>query len=284
MTGYGKSKFELFGKQYFLDLKSLNSRQLDLFFRTSFELKEFDLELRKIIAESLLRGKIELTISENKVTDSSVNINFSMLEKYFTQIQQFLLTKNMPQSDLIAPLLRHPDIVKSEMPAITAAESAILIEGLKNALDELLHFRKREGETLEVDIVYRINLILDLLHQIEPFEVVRIDKIKEKFQMELNQLQIENDKNRFEQELIYYLEKFDITEEKIRLKAHADYFLALLNEPILEKGKKLNFVIQEIGREINTIGSKANSADIQRVVIQMKDEMEKIKEQLNNVL
>lgn len=284
MTGYGKSKFELFGKQYFLDLKSLNSKQLDLYMRSPFDLKEADIAFRKTISEQLIRGKVELTIVENKMTDAGVNINFSLLEKYVYQIQQFLNEKNIPQAELISPLLRHPDIIKTEIPQLSENENIMLFDSLNEAISEMMSFRKREGSELEQDIVSRINIILQLLKEIEPHESNRIKRVREKLQNELLQLQLEADANRFEQELIYYLEKLDITEEKIRLKTHADYFLSFLNEPVIEKGKKLNFISQEIGREINTIGSKANSSDIQKIVIQMKDEMEKIKEQLNNVL
>lgn len=284
MTGYGRSKISVFDKQFSLDLKSLNSKQLDLYMRSPFDLKEADIAFRKTISEQLIRGKVELTIVENKMTDAGVNINFSLLEKYVNQIQQFLTEKNIPQAELISPLLRHPDIIKTDIPQLSENENVMLFDSLNEAISELMSFRKREGSELERDIVSRINIILQLLKDIDPHEANRIKRVREKLQNELLQIQLETDANRFEQELIYYLEKLDITEEKIRLKTHADYFLSFLNEPVIEKGKKLNFISQEIGREINTIGSKANSADIQRVVIQMKDEMEKIKEQLNNVL
>ena len=284
MTGYGRSKISIFDKQFSLDLKSLNSKQLDLYMRSPFDLKEADIAFRKTISEQLIRGKVELTIVENKMTDAGVNINFSLLEKYVNQIQQFLSEKNIPQAELISPLLRHPDIIKTEIPQLSENENVMLFDSLNEAISEMMSFRKREGSELEQDIVSRINIILQLLKEIEPHESNRIKRVREKLQNELLQLQLEADANRFEQELIYYLEKLDITEEKIRLKTHADYFLSFLNEPVIEKGKKLNFISQEIGREINTIGSKANSSDIQKIVIQMKDEMEKIKEQLNNVL
>ncbi len=284
MTGYGKCKFELHGKQFTVDIKTLNSRQIDLFIKCPFELKEFDLEVRKIISDTLLRGKIELVISENKMTDSSVNINFTLLEKYYSQIQDFLSKNNMPQSELISSLLRHPDIIKSEMPALSEDDVQILFTSIKSALAEVNLFRQREGLTLEKDLLQRVNSILLGLDNIAPLEQVRIIKLRDKLNTELAQLKIESDANRFEQELIFYLEKLDITEEKIRLKTHGDYFIKFLNDSSKEKGKKLNFIIQEIGREINTIGSKANSADIQQLVIQMKDELEKIKEQLNNIL
>ena len=284
MTGYGRSKISIFDKQFSLDLKSLNSKQLDLYMRSPFDLKEADIAFRKTISEQLIRGKVELTIVENKMTDAGININFSLLEKYVNQIQQFLNEKNIPQAELISPLLRHPDIIKTEIPQLSENENVMLFDSLNEAISEMMSFRKREGSELEQDIVSRINIILQLLKEIEPHESNRIKRVREKLQNELLQLQLEADANRFEQELIYYLEKLDITEEKIRLKTHADYFLSFLNEPVIEKGKKLNFISQEIGREINTIGSKANSSDIQKIVIQMKDEMEKIKEQLNNVL
>lgn len=284
MTGYGRSKISIFDKQFSLDLKSLNSKQLDLYMRSPFDLKEADIAFRKTISEQLIRGKVELTIVENKMTDAGVNINFSLLEKYVNQIQQFLNEKNIPQAELISPLLRHPDIIKTEIPQLSENENVMLFDSLNEAISEMMSFRKREGSELEQDIVSRINIILQLLKEIEPHESNRIKRVREKLQNELLQLQLEADANRFEQELIYYLEKLDITEEKIRLKTHADYFLSFLNEPVIEKGKKLNFISQEIGREINTIGSKANSSDLQKIVIQMKDEMEKIKEQLNNVL
>jgi uncharacterized protein (TIGR00255 family) len=286
MTGYGKSKVKLGDKSYTVEIKSLNSKQLDLNFRIVAELREQELEIRKKIAGQLIRGKVDLYFQEDKSTGNAVNLNVTLIEQYYQQLQQFSKEKNIPIGDVIPSILRFQDITKSDMAELNEDDIAALKIGIDEALKDIIRFRNDEGTQLEIDITSRIKMIQQLKSAIEPFEINRIEKLKEKLQQDLQNYMPDNsiDKNRFEEELIYYLEKMDINEEKVRLDTHCSYFLEILHEDTVEKGKKLGFIGQEIGREINTIGSKANNAEMQKFVIQMKDELEKIKEQLLNIL
>lgn len=286
MTGYGKSKVKLGDKTYAVEIKSLNSKQLDLNFKIIAELREKELDIRKMISEKLVRGKIDLYFQEDKSTGSSVNLNFNLIEQYFNQLKTFSTEKNIPLGDVIPAILRFQDINKTELSDLNDNDVAALLQSVKEALDNIIEFRKAEGEELEKDIIERINAIKQLQTDLLPFEKNRIEKLREKLKQDLaNHLLEESvDKNRFEEELIYYLEKIDINEEKVRLDTHCNYFLEMLEEKGFEKGKKLGFIAQEIGREINTIGSKANDAEMQKSVILMKEELEKIKEQVLNIL
>ncbi|MDB5228440.1 MAG: YicC family protein [Bacteroidota bacterium] len=286
MTGYGKSKVKLGDKAYSVEIKSLNSKQLDLNFKIIAELREKELVIRKMISEKLVRGKIDLYFQEDRANGSAGSLNFTLIEQYFNQLQSFSTEKNIPLGDVIPAILRFQDINKTELCELDDDDVAALHKSVSEALDDIIEFRKAEGEELEKDLIGRINAIQQLKNDLLPFEKNRIEKLREKLKQDLaNHLQDESiDKNRFEEELIYYLEKIDINEEKVRLDTHCNYFLEMLEEKGYEKGKKLGFIAQEIGREINTIGSKANDAEMQKSVILMKEELEKIKEQVLNIL
>ena len=286
MTGFGKSKVALSGKNYTIEIKSLNSKSLDLNFKAAAELRDKELEIRKLISDTIIRGKVDLFLQEEKSSANVTALNFSLIENYYTQIKKFTEEKNIPIGDVLPTILRFQDISKPELNELNDADFIHLKNAISEALAGLTDFRKNEGKELEKDIIQRIQQIQDLKNELPDFESQRIDKLRAKFQHDLETLvKAESiDQNRFEQEIIFYLEKMDITEEKVRLETHCNYFLEIIQEKGVEKGKKIGFIAQEIGREINTIGSKANDVDIQKRVIQMKDELEKIKEQLMNIL
>ncbi len=287
MTGYGKSVAEVQGKKVTIEIKSLNSKQLDLNLRLPWLYKEKESDIRNILNQRLDRGKIDLTISFD-VLDSDVVpvINKTIVKNYFRQLREISGELGINSDDqLLSTIMRLPDALSTEKPELSEDEWNTIKEKLNESTELLDHYRIEEGKSLEADLIRCTGKILIYLGEIETFETGRIEKLREK----LNSSLIENvgteniDKNRFEQELIYYLEKLDINEEKVRLKKHCEYFLEkIATEP--PNGKILGFISQEIGREINTIGSKANDASIQKLVVMMKDELEKIKEQSLNAL
>jgi uncharacterized protein (TIGR00255 family) len=288
MTGYGKGELELSNSSISIELKSLNSKQLDLSSRLPYAFSDKEIELRSIIAKQLERGKISVYINrENMIEANRQLINVPLAKQYYTQIQH-IADELAPekQEDILAMVMRIPEVVKQSKEEIEENDWNQIINLVHVALGQLDDFRMQEGAVLEQDFRMRIASILELLIQVEQFEPLRITKVKERIQQLLDS-QIEEpkiDKNRLEQELIYYIEKLDITEEKVRLKKHCDYFIETLDESVISKGKKLGFILQEIGREINTLGSKSNDSDMQRIVVQMKDELEKLKEQSLNIL
>ncbi len=287
MTGYGKSNVKLGDKSYGVEIKSLNSKQLDLNFKIVADLREKELEVRKVIAEKLIRGKVELYFQEDKSGGATAGLNFNLLEQYYKQLQQFSEEKKIPLGEnIISAILRFQDINKSDVTTLNEQDAEALLKAVITALNGVIQFRTDEGSQLEKDLIERINVILRYKNELALFENARLEKLKVKLKQDLeNYLQDDSiDKNRFEEELIYYLEKMDINEEKVRLETHCNYFLQVLDETTMEKGKKLGFIAQEMGREINTIGSKASDASMQKLVILMKDELEKIKEQVLNVL
>ena len=286
MTGFGKSKVALSGKNYTVEIKSLNSKSLDLNFKAAAELRDKEIEIRKLISDTVVRGKVDLFLQEEKSSANATTLNFTLIENYYEQIKQFTIEKNIPIGDVLSTILRFQDISKPELNELNEQDYLQLKSGIETALANLIKFRKDEGAQLEIDLLERVNVIQQLKTEIAPYETRRIEKLREKFDTDLAKfIQQENiDKNRLEQEIIFYLEKMDITEEKVRLETHCNYFKEMVNDDSTEKGKKLGFIAQEIGREINTIGSKANDVDIQKCVIKMKDELEKIKEQLMNIL
>ncbi|HMV14973.1 MAG TPA: YicC family protein [Chitinophagales bacterium] len=286
MTGYGKSTFKLGAKSYVIEIKSLNSKSLDLNFKVAAELRGKEIEIRKQIADQLIRGKVDIFFQEDKSTNGNTNLNFNLIESYYQQLQQFTTEKNIPLGDILPAILRFQDINKTELTELNDADVEALLMGMDNALKEVNKFRQKEGAQLERDLQERINIIQQHKIALLPFEQQRMEKLRSRLLQDLKTNLQENiiDKNRFEEELIYYMEKMDINEEKVRLDAHILYFFEILNEQNKEKGKKLGFVAQEIGREINTIGSKSNDANMQKIVVQMKDELEKIKEQVLNIL
>jgi len=287
MTGYGKAEFESGNKKITLELKSLNSKQLDINSRLPMLYREKDLIIRKEISEKLIRGKVDFSLFlENLGTESNSAINESIVTAYFNQLSAIQTKLGLPVSEQIMQnVMRLPDTVKTVYEELDENEWLIIFANIQKVITILDEFRVQEGAALEKDIRSNIADIQQLLSQIEPFEKQRIENVKAKIQDGLNEIALNNnmDKNRFEQELIYYLEKLDINEEKVRLTNHCEYFLETLDNT-QDVGKKLGFIAQEIGREINTIGSKANESNIQRLVVQMKDALERIKEQLLNVL
>jgi len=287
MTGYGKAVCELPDKVVTVEIKSLNSKQLDLYTRFPNLYKEKELEVRNLISKELIRGKVEFNIMcENTDTSSTAKINTPLVKEYYRQLKDLCSELNVNNNEsLMQIVMRFPDSLLAEKEELTDAEWQKLLTTIKSALQSIIDFRQQEGEALNADIVPRIKTILDSLPGIEKYEADRLTRIKEKMTASMQGLadQDKFDANRFEQELIYYLEKLDITEEKVRLSNHCNFFLEVIDEPE-PAGKKLSFIAQEIGREINTIGSKANHSDIQRIVVKLKDELEKIKEQLMNVL
>lgn len=286
MTGYGKSSIKLGEKSYIIEIKSLNSKSLDLNFKAVAELRGKEIDIRKLIAAQLIRGKVDLFFQEEKSNGISGGLNFNLIENYYQQLKKFSEEKNIPLGDVLPAILRFQDINKADLPELNEDDFAALNKGVEEALKNIIQFRKDEGTQLEKDLIERINAIQQLKNDLLPYEQSRIEKLKDKLKHDITGLIEEEkiDKNRFEEELIYYLEKMDINEEKVRLDTHCLYFMETLKEDSMEKGKKLGFIGQEIGREINTIGSKANDANMQKLVVQMKDELEKIKEQVLNIL
>lgn len=286
MTGYGKSSIKLGDKSYIIEIKSLNSKSLDLNFKAVAELRGKEIEIRKLIGSQLIRGKVDLFFQEEKANGITGGLNFNLIENYYLQLKKFSEEKNIPLGDVVPAILRFQDISKAELAELNDDDILALNEGVKEALSNIIQFRKDEGTQLEKDLVDRIRSIEQLKAELQPHEENRMEKLREKLKHDVAVHVQEElmDKNRFEEELIFYLEKMDINEEKVRLDTHCLYFMETLQEDTMEKGKKLGFIAQEIGREINTIGSKANDANMQKIVVQMKDELEKIKEQVLNIL
>lgn len=286
MTGFGKSIIEFANKKITIEIKSLNSKQLDLNARICNIYKEHELAIRNLVSKSLIRGKIDLLIySENIGLETSSVINENVIVAYKNQIESLSQTMNVSMpSDWFSVLLRLPDVMKYETQEVDKDEFHKLEEGINDAISQLNEFRRQEGHTLELLFEEKIEKIGLLLVEIEQYDKERIENIKFKMQEALQKNEIgDYDANRFEQELIYYIEKLDVNEEKVRLKNHLDYFIKTMQQEEAQ-GKKLNFIAQEIGREINTLGSKSNHAAMQQIVVCMKDELEQIKEQILNVL
>ncbi|MDD4191475.1 MAG: YicC family protein [Mangrovibacterium sp.] len=287
MTGYGKAEFETGNKKITVELKSLNSKQIDINTRIPMSYREKELEIRKEISEKLVRGKIDFSIFvEDHGAESNSAINGPVVINYVNQLGEIQKKLGLPVTELIiAPVMRLPDSVKTVFASPDEKEWEAVFIQIQSVIQSVIQFRIQEGEALGRDITANLAEIQHLFKQIDPFEEQRMANIKARILESLNQINVNGsvDKNRFEQELIYYLEKLDINEEKVRLTNHCDYFLETLLGPG-DSGKKLGFIAQEIGREINTIGSKANESHMQRIVVQMKDALERIKEQLLNVL
>ena len=281
MTGYGKAEIQFENKNYILELRSLNSKGLEINARLPIHVREIELQLKKSVGEFLKRGKIDLSLNiENMCESNAKTINVAAVNQY---IEQLKVIEDIDRSELLRIAIKLPDTLKTDIEDFDKTEIELIKTLLKKTIDALIKFRSDEGKILETEFNKRLDNLEGLCKEVEIIDPERSSKIKEKLKSALDTLQAEIDQNRFEQELIYYLEKYDITEEKVRLKNHIDYFKKTLSSDT-SNGKKLGFIAQEIGREINTIGSKANHAGLQKLVIQMKDELEKIKEQLLNVL
>lgn len=287
MTGYGKSIAETPQKKITVEIRSLNSKQLDLNTKVPWLYKEKELEIRNILSQLLERGKIDFSIYFDILEDEGIPvINKTIVKSYFRQLRELASEIEINIDDQIMPIImRLPDSLKTEKLEVPEDEWKTVKERIMESVNVLDLYRVEEGKSIEADIRKRVSGILESLAEVEKFEPGRIDKVREKLWAILSENNgTENiDKNRFEQELIFYLEKFDINEEKVRLKKHCEYFLETIDTPS-PNGKVLSFITQEIGREINTLGSKANDASIQKLVVRMKDELEKIKEQSNNIL
>lgn len=287
MTGFGKAVSEIPGKKITVEIRSLNSKQLDLNVRMPYYYKEKELELRNEMAKQLERGKVDISIySESTQEALPVALNKELAKTYYNELKNLSSELHESSSDLLALALKMPDVMKAEREVVDfdEAEWKLVKTAVDKAVEAFQKFRDDEGRTLENEFKHRIGIIIGLLGQVLELDGARVDNIKKRIKNNIEEVidQSKIDQNRFEQELIYYIEKLDITEEKLRLKTHLDYFTATMKEPAA--GRKLGFISQEIGREINTIGSKANDAGVQKLVVQMKDELEKIKEQMLNVL
>ena len=287
MTGYGKVEYEVNNKKITIELKSLNSKQLDISTRLPVPYREKDMEVRKELSEKLVRGKIEFAIYiDDYGSDNISAINEAAVEKYYQQLSSLQQKLGLPVSEqIMSVIMRLPESTKTTFPEIDEKEWQIIWGKIQEVIASADFFRQQEGEALKKDIHSNILEITSLLTKAEIFEEQRLVNIKSKILDGLKEFEQNGnlDKNRFEQELIYYLEKLDINEEKVRLTNHCKYFLETLEDSDAA-GKKLGFIAQEIGREINTLGSKANESNIQRIVVQMKDSLEKIKEQTLNIL
>jgi len=283
MTGFGKANASIKGKKISVEARSVNSKGLDTNFRLPNLYREKETELKNIFSEKLKRGKIDLTVSMDiSNEEKQISLNKVVAKKHYAELKSLCKELKLDDKEMLLAILRMPDVFKPEKEEFSDKSWKILLSCIINAIAGLDKFRIAEGKALEKDLRKRLGVINNLLDRVEEMDEARIPFIKEKIRKQVAELTEKIDQNRFEQEIIYYAEKLDITEEKVRLKTHCDYFLKTMHED--ECGRKLNFISQEIGREINTIGSKANDAEIQKVVVQMKDELEKIKEQLNNVL
>lgn len=286
MTGYGKATLELNNKKFTIEVRSLNSKQLDLNVRIPGLYREKELDLRNRLSRKLQRGKVDLLIYfESMGEETNHVVNKDLVAAYYQDLKA--ITASMDEgdrnTDYLPILMRMPDVMKSERPELDENEWKSILGGVDNAVVAFQEFRAQEGRSLEADLRECLGNIEALLAEVEPYENERMDRLKERLLKNLADLPVEADSNRYEQELIYYMEKLDINEEKVRLTNHLKYFIETM-EGEAGQGKKLGFISQEIGREINTLGSKANQADIQKIVVQMKDNLERIKEQVLNTL
>ena len=284
MTGYGKSVLQLPTKKVTIEIKSLNSKNLDLNVRVPSYYREKELEVRKGLASALVRGKVDFSIYVEMTADeTSTTVNKGVVGEYIKQLRNIVQTGSSDDLELLKMAVRMPDSLKTEREELDDAEWSEINKHIQAATKDIIQYRKDEAASLEEDFKQRIINIQTFLEEVRSMDNDRIEHVKARLQKAISELKVDVDENRFEQELIYYLEKLDINEEKVRLANHLDYFLKQLATPD-SNGKKLGFIVQEIGREINTIGSKANFAPMQKSVIQMKNELEKIKEQILNVL
>jgi uncharacterized protein (TIGR00255 family) len=280
MTGYGKTVVQLPDKKVTIELKSLNSKNIDINVRIPAYYREKELEIRRLLSAELVRGKVDLILFvEDNGSESVSNINEPIVQDYMSQLSGVVEADPL---ELLKMAVRMPDAMKTEREELNTEEWDQIKTGLVETIEKINTYREDEGLVLKADLEKRVELIGTLLSQVEKIDPERIVQVKERLRKAVEELETKVDENRFEQELIYYLEKLDITEEKVRLKSHLDYFLKALDSEE-SNGKKLGFISQEIGREINTMGSKSNFAPIQKLVVQMKDELEKIKEQLLNI-
>ena len=286
MTGFGKGEAMVDDKKIRVELRSLNSKQLDLSIKLPGKYRAAEAEMRSIITRELQRGKVDCFVSfEAATAEPSAHINREAFKAYAKELRE-VCAENAVIADsdyFLKAILRMPDVITSEEREVSEAALAAIIEATMAACDELNNFRIQEGAILIADLLGRIDLIERYRHEVEQFEGARVETIKNRIRENIEKLQLEVDNNRLEQEMIFYIEKLDITEEKVRLDNHCNYFREVSAEEEAP-GRKLGFIAQELGREINTMGSKSNEANMQRLVVKMKDELEKIKEQVLNIL
>ena len=286
MTGFGKGEAVVGDKKFRVELRSLNSKQLDLSIKIPSKYRAAEAEVRSIVTRELQRGKVDCFVSfEAAVAETSSHINREAFKAYAEELRQVAAEGGLTISDdaLLRSVLRMPDVVTNEEREVSNDELKAILEATTIAAEELNKFRVQEGAILIADLVKRIDLIEQYRHEVEPFEGARVEVIKTRIRENIEKLQLEVDNNRLEQEMIFYIEKLDITEEKVRLDNHCNYFREVAAQEEAP-GRKLGFIAQELGREINTMGSKSNEANMQRLVVKMKDELEKIKEQVLNIL
>ena len=286
MTGFGKSEVTIGHLHVNIEIRSLNSKFLDLTLKIPTVFKEIDSSLRSIIKNELNRGKIELAIHYEKInSNSKITINKEQLKNYYNQLKKISAElNNQNNEDFMGYALKLPEVIQHQKETVDKQSNEILINAVKQACKDLKSFREKEGKSLQKELLNYVNSIQDNLAKINPFEKERLPKVKQKLLRSVEELNLKSqiDEKRLEQELIYYAEKLDLTEEKVRLKEHCIHFMETLKE--INSGKKLGFITQEMGREINTLGSKAHHLSIQKIVVEMKDELEKIKEQVLNIL
>ncbi len=286
MTGFGKAEVALTNKKITVEIRSLNSKQMDLNMRIPGIYRQAEGDVRNIVSRTLLRGKVDLFVSvESTAVSTPAHINKEVFREYLRQMNETLTFSGIDASydSIVSSIMRMPDVVTTEQPEIPDDEIKALLDATQRAVAALDEFRQQEGAVLIADLLHRVDLIEDYKEQVVPYEKQRVETIRQRIMDGLEKLNVDVDKNRLEQEMIFYLEKLDITEEKVRLKNHCKYFRDVAAEEEAP-GRKLGFIAQEMGREINTLGSKANESNIQILVVRMKDELEKIKEQVLNIL
>ena len=286
MTGFGKGEVSLPNKRIIAEVRSLNSKQLDLAVKLPAIYRTYEFDIRSMAAEYIVRGKADISVTiENTAVASSANINKELFREYMRQVTEALAYAGADADyDAILPVvMRMPEVISAQQESISEQEQAALMQAVEQALKHFNTFREQEGETLIKDLLRRVDNIEQYKREVEPYEQSRCDAIKNRIREHLAQLQVDVDSNRLEQEMIFYIEKLDITEEKVRLTNHCNYFREVASSE-QAAGRKLGFITQEMGREINTLGSKSNQADMQILVVKMKDELEKIKEQVLNIL
>lgn len=286
MTGYGKAEVVIENRKYIVEIRSLNGKNCDLGIKSQLLPRDRELQVRKYIADTLVRGNIDLFITmENGAGDCQMrNINEELFVAYWKRLCEIAGNVDITDGNVISTILKLPDVVSSSVDTTMDEEQCeLLIDAVKDAVTSLITFRTKEGEILKEDLLTRVANILSTLEECEQYEALRIDSIRSRILPKLEELEVSCNSGRFEQEMIFYIEKLDVNEEKVRLRQHCSYFKETM-ENELYPGRKLGFIAQEMGREINTLGSKSNNADMQRCVVRMKDELEKIKEQVLNVL
>ena len=286
MTGFGKGEVTLPNKKITVEVRSLNSKQLDLSVRMPAIYRQKEFDMRSVAAATIQRGKADISVTvENTMVSTSATVNKDIFREYMRQVDEALTFSgvNADYDAIVPAVLRMPDVVSAQTENLTDQESSALMEALGLALKQFNSFREQEGVTLITDLLRRVDLIEEYKRQVEPYEVTRAETIKNRIRENLAQLKVDIDSNRLEQEMIFYIEKLDITEEKVRLSNHCNYFREVAAQEEAP-GRKLGFIAQEMGREINTLGSKSNEANMQILVVKMKDELEKIKEQVLNIL